>query len=262
MISGVLNQIEYLDSHTKSGENYESVITDAIASYCEPKNISYKKTTGTDEDKYEGTDLRIQGHLDDLAFNAGVLRLDITHNFSGKRHMPVVWQTTPGLTQRNQQLQFGVRTGNGVTKFDNPVVVIGINAPKEDINATLNFIKSELLSDPKKTERMLYEAGEVLAAYTYMTNPRYRKYIERTATDTMDLPNIHQMTMNKWMEDRYGDEARHEWNKLHAKLSDDSACTETDTAPKRSKTPDKWIQQLNETINILDQDVQSTFQIQ
>lgn len=175
-----------------SGGAYEQAMAEPLMDFCVKNNFPCKILTGTKEDTHGGTDLRVYGGLGLLTSNAGILRIDITQNFSGKTgpdgsfsgkdNMPVLWQATPGLTQRGQPLKFGIRTGNKTQGFDWPVVVIGTDMSREDANSTVDFIRRETARD---AEKILYEAGEALSAYMYMTEPAYKKWLDEATDENM-----------------------------------------------------------------------------
>lgn len=179
-LSSVIRQ----DEHTTSGHEFEKAMAEPIAAYCLSEGLDHKIVTDTREDWFDGTDFRVYSGLDMLTYNSGILRIDFTHDFDGKDNMPVTWDPTPGLMLRGRPLKFGIRTGNTVEGFKEPVVVIGVNMPREDVNATLSLIRREVKAN---AQSILYEAGEALAAYAYMTNPAYRVWLDDAKEHDPDI---------------------------------------------------------------------------
>lgn len=106
----------------QTGIEFEDELTQVCISHFQTKSrkvneSEFKNLSGTDRDKFEGTDVEI--------YKVGV---DFTFNFGGKDHMEVL----PGeVSGRFVDFKFGVRTGNshkGYTKFAHPVLVIGFSA--------------------------------------------------------------------------------------------------------------------------------------
>lgn len=83
-------------------------------------------TSGTEKDKFEGTDAIIWG-----------IPCDFTYNYSSKDHMVKL----PGTVSifGGTEVKFGVRTGNsyrGYKKFKTPVLVIGIDIDNDSVLGT------------------------------------------------------------------------------------------------------------------------------
>lgn len=87
--------------------------------------------TGTKDDIFKGTDAIIYG-----------IRVDFTTNFSKKSHM-VKLPESINLGHCGVDINFGVRTGNshkGYTKFEEPVLVIGVDADAKYIHTWMDAI--------------------------------------------------------------------------------------------------------------------------
>ncbi len=163
------------DQRTASGYPFEAAMTEPLTAYAVKNGFLSKVLTGTLEDKNNGTDIMMFDKLGLTTMNAGILRMDVTHNFINKDNMPLVWEPTPGLSLRGQPIQVGIRTGNKTAGFEAPVVVLGVDMPRQDVNCQLSLIRRETA---KNAGLYLAEAGEALAAYIYMTDPRYAAYLE------------------------------------------------------------------------------------
>lgn len=175
---------DVLDSINKNGKGrpYEAMMAKALAAYCIKNDIQYRTVIDTKEDKYKGTDFRVYGMLDTWTSMSGILRLDFTSAFDKKDNMPLLW--TPGreiqqITGHN--LQFGVRTANKTAGFEDPVIVIGINAsnnddPDDDVDIEL-LEKQIMATTAKNAAAILSEAGQCMAAYGYLTEPRYVEWL-------------------------------------------------------------------------------------
>jgi len=96
------------------------------------KKIGVSKI-GSKEDKEQGTDIVIYG-----------VPCDITCDYYGKDHMEKLPKV---LDLKHIRISYGVRTGNnhnGFTKFDIPVLVIGIDAPIEYVKNYFDTIIDDI----------------------------------------------------------------------------------------------------------------------
>ena len=105
------------------GKDLEDELSSACANYFkaigEENSIEY--TTGTSSDILQGTDIKIWG-----------VPCDFTCNIENKDHTDVLPISVPLLS--GVVVKFGVRYGNshhGFTRFDEPVLVIGIAGADE-----------------------------------------------------------------------------------------------------------------------------------
>lgn len=180
---------------TPSGRPFESKICESFIDYFKSRaDVSLKQTTGEIDDTRRGTDLIVAGDLRDIAFGLKALRVDITHNFKGKDNMPAVWDATPGDTLKlgGHPLKFGIRVANNTAGFDMPVVVVGIDAGREDVNGMMHELRRYASS---KAEYIMLEAGEALAAYTKITDAAYKTYLDGHAED-LGTPDASRLKLN------------------------------------------------------------------
>lgn len=94
-----------------------------------------RSTSGTYLDREQGTDALIDG-----------MRIDITQDFSGKDHMPLIMDSGIPAT-RSQNFQIGIRVGNnfhGYTQFERPVIVVGFDATTQEYRQNDEIIMENL----------------------------------------------------------------------------------------------------------------------
>lgn len=131
-------------------------------------------------DRLRWTDLKLVDYGAVLAPYAGHLRLDITHDFSGKDNMPIL--VTPAkpvvLTDAAPELKFGIRVGNRTKAFDDPVVVVGMDADPKTIRRIeeRGGFYSALRS---KMPAILKTAGGAIQEYRRLADPDYRAFLEK-----------------------------------------------------------------------------------
>lgn len=176
----------------EGGKIYENLMSEAMAAHCIKNDFEFKIITGTKEDRYEGTDFRIYSDLDIITSNAGILRFDFTTSFSKKDNMPILWKPQKEIEAlKGTFLRFGIRTGNKIMGFENPVIVLGFDAlknknPEDDVD--IDITKKELYSFVvKQMNGILLEAGNALAAYQYVSESNYRAYINANYDDNESL---------------------------------------------------------------------------
>ena len=100
------------------------------------------KSSTKSEDLYEGTDLYVLG-----------VRVDFTTAFESKDHMVEIPETMNlGLST----IRFGVRTGNDYHDFDEPVLVVCIDAGN---NHMLKYMYQNILDEFKQNVRRIFEKG-------------------------------------------------------------------------------------------------------
>jgi len=102
------------------------------------------------EDVEEGTD-----------FFDGEIRIDFTINFEGKNNMFTVFKKTVNISPWLPEFQFGIRTGSnyaGGTRFQTPVLVIGINMVPYEYFREHNFLMDCVYDHIQK----IMETGEEL----------------------------------------------------------------------------------------------------
>lgn len=100
-----------------TGYELEDELVDSFSYYFKKKGLLTKeifRRSNKDEDVTLGTDAFVYG-----------LPIDFTCNFSGKNHTEVL-NTAISLSGIGS-IRFGIRTGNGRTKFEKPVLIIGID---------------------------------------------------------------------------------------------------------------------------------------
>lgn len=131
-------------------------------------------------DRFRGTDLKIIDYGAVLAPYAGHLRLDITHDFSDKDNMPLIVKPDKPIKLINAapELKFGIRVGNKTKSFDDPVVVVGMDAdPKtlrqiEEAGGFYSAVRA-------KMSQILLTAGGAIQEYRRLTDPDYRTFLEK-----------------------------------------------------------------------------------
>jgi hypothetical protein len=97
------------------GKTFETEFFGTLAVAINKNGVdSIVSTIDSDLDKFFGTD----AIFDDI-------RIDFTSDFSNKDHMKFVSKNS--IKTRFGNIMFGVRTGNNVAEFDEPVVVVGID---------------------------------------------------------------------------------------------------------------------------------------
>lgn len=131
-------------------------------------------------DRLRGTDLKLVDYRAVLAPYAGHLRLDITHDFSGKDNMPILVAPAKPvvLTDAAPELKFGIRVGNKTKAFDDPVVVVGMDADPKTIRRIEEHggFYSALRA---KMPAILRTAGDAVQEYRRLTDPDYRAFLEK-----------------------------------------------------------------------------------
>lgn len=111
-----------------TGHELESELIDTCAEFFQAKTGLVEKTVfrfaTQEEDKFLGTDAFIYG-----------VPVDFTCNFAGKNYTTDtrVSVELPGIGK----IRFGVRTGNGRTRFEMPVLVMGIETGAEIRKASI-----------------------------------------------------------------------------------------------------------------------------
>lgn len=181
-----------LHINAPSGSDYETAMSEAMAVYCRNNKIPYHKMTNTVLDKHHGIDFLIGKDMSKDRNGLGFLRIDFTHNFKNKDNMPLLWETSisdKNLMVRNKPLQFGIRTDNKTSGFEEPVIVVGIQNDTESTNLQLADIRKELRK-PEKINAILEQTCLAMSAYRYETQQAYQKYVnEKYATgEYEDLP--------------------------------------------------------------------------
>lgn len=174
------------------GRPYENLMAEAMAAYCIKNGIEFRKVTGGPEDKYGGTDFRIYSCLDLLTADAGILRMDFTAAFSHKDNMPLIWTPeSPIMQLKGTPLKFGIRTGNKAHGFDYPVVVLGVDASRNEGDSgdiDVELVSGQIMSNAVKyAPAIISESGSALSAYVQMTNPDYAAWLESDEAASLDL---------------------------------------------------------------------------
>lgn len=125
------------------GKEFEDTISAAFYEYFRRRGAEKdcKQVTGTLSDYYGGTDLEIMG-----------VPVDVTYYFKGKDHTVILPSEveTPVST-----IKYGVRTGNGHVKFQQPVLVIGVD--EED--SFIRMFLERLAECVKHMARKILETG-------------------------------------------------------------------------------------------------------
>lgn len=91
---------------------------------------------GTEDDCFQGTDCTV-GHQG--------IRLDVTSNFAGKEAGVCFERVNSVMALSNVTLEFGIRTGNAVADFLQPVIVCGFTATPRFVRENGDCIISEIV---------------------------------------------------------------------------------------------------------------------
>lgn len=147
-------------------------------------------------DLLRGTDLKLLDLGAVVAPYAGHLRLDVTHNFDRKDNMPLLATPKKPILLYNQYpLQIGVRVGNKAKAFDEPVIVLGLDATPgqiRDIEERGSFYSSLRSHMPS----ILMAAGGAVQEYRRLTDPDYKQFLERNP-GKIAAPNVALSTIGR-----------------------------------------------------------------
>lgn len=175
MPSSIERQLENQWCARAGGPAFETAFNEGLAMFCQGRKWQYRSMPKAKNDLWYGTDAAMALHLDVVAANAGQLRLDFTHAFSHKDNMPLIWTPTPtDMKFAGLPLQYGIRVANKTKGFIEPVVVVGIDADRFDVNCSDVQIRRMAA---KNAEFIMIEAGEALSAFTLMSEPAYFDYM-------------------------------------------------------------------------------------
>lgn len=139
----------------------------------------YSHHPGDANDLFRGTDLKLVDFSGIIGKYTGHLRLDITHDFSGKDNMPLIAaQKNPIMLGGGKYpLSIGIRVGNNTKAFDDPVIVMGMDATPRQVKEIEDGSFYAGLRD--NMQKILMTAGDAMQEYTRLTDPDYRSFLER-----------------------------------------------------------------------------------
>lgn len=198
---GLGQELDRVFMTRSGGPVFEKAFDEGLALFCKGAGWEYLSMPGTKNDKWHGTDAALLSHLEEITANAGPLRLDFTHAFSHKDNMPLLWEPTPTkAVYAGQKLRYGIRIANASRGFPDPVIVVGIDADRYDVNCSDAQIRSAAKNN---AEAILFEAGEALSAFTLLADNGYYDYLAAVAdyedheTDSgIYLPDTSRLSVN------------------------------------------------------------------
>lgn len=161
----------------RKGKEFESMfVFNALKQLTIKKGYVAKDTINTDLDRRYGTDMICNG-----------VRIDVTLNFSEKDHITMIKDSGIKATPL-RNFKIGIRYGNsykGFTRFDEPVVVIGVDMLPNDYRANEDSICDNVY---KYAEDIFHTAESHLKTYKE-TDADYKKFKEKQHQNKEKLKN-------------------------------------------------------------------------
>lgn len=198
-----IDSIRSRNNNDPTGKRFEILMTKMIKQFAEDENAVRRKSGSADpiqvipysknEDIHHGTDIMFRDPSGFFGVN-GLIRFDVTHNFSKKNNMPFVCKEPTKIGNPPLDFYYGIRTGNPHENFESPVVVIGFDMKPEDYKS---FEDNGSVQDTfhKETYEILNMSNDILQGFYYATDPKFKAKID--ADEDYDMsPDTELITPN------------------------------------------------------------------
>lgn len=178
--------IRIRNNNDPTGKRFETLMTEMIKQFAEDENAVRQKSGTADpiqvipysknEDIHHGTDIMFYDPSGFFGVN-GLMRFDMTHNFSEKNNMPFICKEPTRIGNSSLNFYYGIRIGNPNENFKSPVIVIGFDMKPKEYKA---FENNDSIQEAfhKETYEILNMSNDILQGFYYAVNPKYRTKID------------------------------------------------------------------------------------